>query len=638
MKWDVVSNSFLPYLHKMVMRFLVIIGVLLSTGSVLAQSLCELVKKKQYRLLEEDTVRFSLDDFIDTSEVAVRRRQDGSRWYSYSISTLYGGHSYAYVQKHSTGELSVTTTKDWSGPYRAAIEWHSRDSFKKCIDSFLFFVEPKPDDQYDSVRVNNLTAALSNHGSLFNRKYRTGLTVGDDRIPLIERTGLWMGGIDEDGEIHESVSANEFILSYNRQVDFVPGLYPFDHDSSYLDDNHIWKLNSSDLLNKTKGLPTENELDNWPQERLKQFTDLDNNGQYDAHIDAPCLMGDEMVYTQFTDMYNSEPDDRLNVGVNVQLQVFAFEGTNDEVLANTIFLRYTINNVSENDYTDFVVGLNSWFGLGYLHDNRTGCDTVNNFYYVYNADNRDDKYFKKGPPALGVAFLNHDMWAYRVYSGSPFVTQGYAYKKNDFFYYLNALNRIGGPQYPYQYGEHPHPEFPKKTTRYHFHGDITDTSGYVWNETNAGMRPGYRVGVGSIGPFDFKQGDTIVMDVAVVLSRVANNDNFENVAALGEWIKRLQQSYNETGFECQNPLGRLIPNQQQVSVFPTLTKGYLNVFTPLATEFAMYNTNGRLIQDGILRPGVNYIDIEDDLVQGIYIIQVLDGEEWKPFKFYKIPK
>lgn len=134
--------------------------------------------------------------------------------------------------------------------------------------------------------------------------------------------------------------------------------------------------------------------------------DLNGNGEWDADEDAPDQIGDETVWTVYSDQIPSGKRrfTEVNpVGIEIRQSVSAFQSAGS--LGNIIFVRYRLRNTGlVADVLDSV-----YFGvwadpdLGDFTDDLVGSDTTLDAGYVYNDGN--DANYGSNPPTFLIDFF-----------------------------------------------------------------------------------------------------------------------------------------------------------------------------------------------------------------------------------------
>lgn len=576
----------------------------------------------QMEMFENDTFQFELGILLDLENI---RYQDGL---PYSVFVYDVTRSDALfpleVNNPIVEKAQCVGPKDVSGKRTMQVSWWvpSGEWSSRCLDTFYMQVKRVEDSRYDSIGLSDgLKAIFKNTGTPFTDKHRSGLLVGEHRIPLIWTSGLWMGGLDIVGNVHASWEIYDFKTTDRPpERGYVPGLNWVDSQKVYEYDDHLWKVSKRDIEDHIRGFPISEEVETWPGQRIKYDPFLEKAS---SQAKAPCLFGDEMVYGNFTDLndsfrFRSEAD---WVEVDVRFKASSFQNSTSEALNNTIFLSYYIENVSGIDYDSFSVGLFTDFSVGSQFNNFVGCDTLLQSFYAYNATHTEPLFNESESPAVGITFLNRDMDAFVAYNGG-FGRMGDPSFKKDFYDLLRGRLKDGKKLwYGGKDGELDRWQSNRRTT-YSYPGDLADTSRPNWTEYTAGTVAGNRRGVGSMAPVYFGAGDTIILDIAVVAGLKEGNDSFENVTLLKEHIKEVRNYYAATGFECYNPVDFWIKDETDVEVFPNPFKDYLNIHSPKSGIYELFDLTGRKLQNGDLAEGINHIGLSSEIHYGTYILEV----------------
>lgn len=592
---------------------------LLFGGYVQGQdSLCAL-KKSRIRMEENDTLVLAIVELLDTNKVG------------HNLIRFRGGFDLR-ITPLGRDSLRLIGKPDWFGFYPLTIQWsRGKDqSFQHCTDTLVVEVRRIEDKRYRQLGTERLNAWFKNTGSFFNDKYYAGLTVGDSNISLISDGGLWIGGLDEAQKVHATYQTydrgeieSELFHGYR------PGLYGID---TALKEEELWKLKRYDAMSKVRGTGASSDFNSWPYQNIKfnSFLDLDSN-EVRSQRDIPCILGEEMVYGNFTDMFNESQSPDEKVGVNVRLKAFA--PGKESPVAGAIILRYYIENVSLHDYDSLFVGLFTEFALDYPYNDFNGCDTLLDAFFGYNGEDANPDRGEKEAPAVGLTFLNHKMYAYTSYFSS-FTRMGLP---NDEEYYYYLKGRLKDNKELFYGGAGADHWGLNRRTRYSSPGNVTDTLRPNWTDYTGTKVPGNRRGVGSVGPFYLKKGATIQVDVAVVSGLKEGNGHLENVALLKENIKEVRSFYETHTFECYNPEDLLVKEKGQIYAFPNPFTNYINVYVPKAGAYEIFNITGTSLKVGKLKEGINFIRLNENLPKGIYLLSVDDGVQQKHFKLQTRP-
>jgi hypothetical protein len=139
--------------------------------------------------------------------------------------------------------------------------------------------------------------------------------------------------------------------------------------------------------------------------------DLNGNNIWDSNEDRPDFLGDETVWCAYNDSRpaNQRRFNQVNpMGIEIHQTLFAI-GNQSNPIDNMIFIRYRIINkgtvASQFDSVFFGLwGDPDIGGHDGLTDDLTGCDTLINLGYSYNAG--DDPSYGINPPAFGSLMLS----------------------------------------------------------------------------------------------------------------------------------------------------------------------------------------------------------------------------------------
>ncbi len=413
---------------------------------------------------------------------------------------------------------------------------------------------PSSQEQLD---VNEVDARLLNNG-VWRDQFK-GYVVprpdpGEDSVSAILAGGIWIGGMDDAGNLKMSRQTY-----YSQESSYWPG--PIENSSGLAGDCSFWDKHFKvygaeiDLLRADfadNGVIDDiipNSLLGWPgrgnshfasingfslpDQDLAPFYDQDNDNIYDPESgDYPILglegcnlemqYADQMVWYILNDI-STLPLDSL--GLEVQVMAYAF--TRSDLEYSTFYTYDVINKVGGN--------LNQvYFGqfvdpeLGCWENDYVGCDPGRSMTVVYNAEATDPdcQYFSGSVslgygnevPLIGFDFLkgptddqgnNLPMTASITYlpGGRP---SGFPSTDAEFYGYMTGTWRDGSPvEYGgngYQQGTYP--------TTFMYPDDPTDAVG--WSECSAGNNMTGRTFVMSTGPFSMPQGTHKEITVGVV--------------------------------------------------------------------------------------------------------------------------
>ena len=158
---------------------------------------------------------------------------------------------------------------------------------------------------------------------------------------------------------------------------------------------------------------------------------------------------------------------------------------------------------------------------------------------------------------------------------------------------------------------------------------LEDTTKAGWTDITSRNPPSNRQGVGSVGPFSFRKGETIVVDSAVTVGLKEGNSNLENVGLLKENIRKVRDYYNANPFECYDAKAELIEDESKVYVFPNPFTNYINAYVLTAGAYEIFDLTGTSLKVGQLNDGVNFIWLGNIVPKGVYVLNVDDGNQQK---------
>ena len=429
--------------------------------------------------------------------------------------------------------------------------------------------ESLTNDVFQYIAVNEIRMWISNNGD-------------GSHDPQTDGGGLyWPGGINgmisavyEDGLIWGGKVGLEIRVNGNthRQGLQAGKILP----DGTADDPSLPKYRVFKILDGWENLPPgperdqyEQDYNEWPVEDGAPWVDVDEDGIYTPGIDTPEYVGDETLWYVANDMDPSRSTftyGTLPIGLEFQTTTYAFDETN--FLADVVFKKYRIINKGLVTVEDMY--LTYWMDddLGNAVDDFSGCDTILNLGYTYNADNFDEDIppytlgYGTPPPAVGhmivqgpivegapsdSAFFNNS-WrfgfknmpmttsAFYINSGSVIwrdPQQGVPQGAIEFYNYMQGLVWDGSPFVD------PHTGLP---TVFPLSGDPDGGTGwYEGPGWPGGPIPGDRRGIVTSGPFTMAVGDTQEVVIAIFLAQ--GDNHLHSVTKLKEKAIDIQNFY-----------------------------------------------------------------------------------------------
>ncbi len=424
--------------------------------------------------------------------------------------------------------------------------------------------------------INNVRARMYNNGGLFWRGSGNVYTVPKDgEANSIFAAGIWIGGIDPDGELR-------FAGTAYGPFEYWPG--PIDEfgnppaDCSEYD--HIYKISRADLvaLDET-GVATE-DIENWPYDLGAPTIDGDGDPtNYDVEGgDRPELIGDQMLWWVMNEAGNVKGWSQTEpIGLEIQVTAFAFDRPGP--VYNSTFYKYKIIHKGDAAMSDVHLGIWTDPDLGNAADDMVGSDTTRGMGIVFNGTDNDQGFDGYGlqPPALGYDFLQGPLVPDTTYGGYNVWTDPdgsehpgkMRLKMSSFVYYNSDSSAQGNPngntRQAYDYMRAIWRDGTRMTfggtgyggsvpTNYMFPGNVADRA--YWSEENTdnmGSRntPADRRFLMSVGPFDMNPGNVQEIIFGIVWSR--SSDRLSSYRQLLLDDIQVQGFYNNN-FQARPPI------------------------------------------------------------------------------------
>lgn len=384
--------------------------------------------------------------------------------------------------------------------------------------------EAKTVDNDTYIDANRILMFVTNHGNFgrdlagvfgndFGTYYPyTGDTAlirsGDLLSSPLYAAGLWVGG-KVDGQIRLALA--------EYADEFVPGRIDGDDPGSPL--YRVYKLHAD----STAANPNADYLE-WP---VWDGAPVDD----DSH---PRLIGEQTLWFVFNDadlaQHDVDAGSTLPLGIEVQQTIWAFDPPGaDSMYGKIIFLQYKLYNKGSDTIDSCFVALWSDPDLGGSGDDLVGCDTLDNLFFCYNADD-DDQQYGTTPPAVGFKVLHGPavlspgdtayfdgrlMPGYRNLGMTSFQkyingTDPRSYQES--FNYMLGLTRDGWPL--------------PNGTHYAVPGDPVAGTG------DLDVAPADRRMMGTCGPFTFHPGDSQYVLIAMAVGQ--GTDRLNSITKLKE--------------------------------------------------------------------------------------------------------
>ncbi|MCB0550299.1 MAG: T9SS type A sorting domain-containing protein [Phaeodactylibacter sp.] len=386
---------------------------------------------------------------------------------------------------------------------------------------------------------------------LFDVSYDT--LFGVETSP-IQAAGLWIGGVDEVGNLKGAYQ----LYDEDGKSDFQPGLIQpyYMEERINKDFNKIWRVSWKDIATHQQDYWDNQIIDNplpsiysWPGSGnphseeyngfptpdtplgLAPFEDKNGDGIYDPDQgDYPsperrfCYTiptPDEMLWFAFNDEKVNRSTNTDLIQIEVHCLAYAYHCEEEELLDNTLILDYKVINKAIEPLDSIYVGMFVDFSIGCPEDDYLGTIPEHGAIYAYNSDNTDGpcsqgtsarhNYFASCSMLGRMLVTDHirnqgiDTVLFQYFESSmplyldgeaPSVGQSFPRTSLEFYRYLTGSWRDGSPLHFGQDGfltEGPAP-FP-------FIYPGHPSRSWEWNEASAGSSPGKRRAIASAGHF-----------------------------------------------------------------------------------------------------------------------------------------
>lgn len=535
---------------------------------------------------------------------------------------------------------------------------------------------------YANVRfldLNEVSTPIPNRGDLFTNGLYSGLneTPKGSGKGTIFNAGLWLGGLDQGGNLHQAA------MTYRqRGSDFWPG--PLDTVSLAVDSataqqyDYVWKIERTKLNDFQYHFAQGNvqngsyipdyDIITWPAHgntlqnqarNLAPFVDVNGNGIYDPLTggDYPEMSGDQMLYCIYNDVFAPHGETGgLPLGVEIHSTVYAYLCPNiadsNRVLNHTIFCRYKIINRSAFSYSNCYVGMFYDFDLGDFFDDYIGSYPPANMLYAYNGDLNDGPQpypvtgtYGANPPTQAAVFLDGpvaeandgidndndgttdepgevNLLTHFMYHNNDFTVTGNPDEVTDYYGYLKAQWKDSTNM---TYGGN---GYGGTTDTSFMYPDLPFTAG--WNEGNISNMPHDRRGIGSAGPFNLNAGQKTTFEFAMVYSRdttLAQNNPLTYTHMVND-VNKVRSWYANNNAPSCMPWNVGIAEPQQTAslqLFPNPASEEINLVYGNAeanASYVVWNMQGQLLLQGKLAAGGKTTLAVNELPPGMYFIQL----------------
>ncbi len=446
------------------------------------------------------------------------------------------------------------------------------------------------------VDINNIKMPMINNGT-FGKA--SPLILYDD-IDIIFSMGFFLSGKLADTVWSNGEFASERIYHYR------PGKYS---DTTYNEQYKIYELSINDEPFGESWNEWKNAVDlgakfyDGDGDGIYNPVDKNGNGKWDEDEDRPDLIGDYTNWTIYNDnVPTSERYYKIGepIGIEVKQTVFAYYREDNDILNNTIFFRFILENVGDNELLDSVYfGIVADPDIGQYNWDLTGCDRTLNSVFAYKKRPDADYYYGENPPSVFVSLLQgplvqDDSIDNGVIRNGPFLGEEILYgvknlemtsatsfdrgwlKTKDFFRSVRDLliggkDEFGNPivvrEFEYGNGDSLGTAADTISPYYMFSGDPVTNQGWI----NV-FETDWRI-AGSYGPFKLEKNKQQEIIVALIIGRGTSPLN--SIEVTRNYVKGIINFY-QNNFT-QEPVGIKNDNHILPDSF-TLYQNYPNPF------------------------------------------------------------
>ncbi len=462
----------------------------------------------------------------------------------------------------------------------------------------------------DSLDINNIGARINILGDNFDNTANAQSVFDapiNTNMHTIDVSALWIGGY-EKGKL--KVAA----MTYRQAgIDFFPGPLDTLTDSVFSNQemtswDQVWKVKRSEINDFLKNGTIYNSIENWPGNGnasadeamiMAPFVDVVGDRKYNPlKGDYPDMKGDEMLWWVMNDKGGPHGESKGNaMGIEVQCEAYAFNMPSNTAINNTIFLDYKIINRSSTDLDTAFVSLWTDFDIGDPFDDYVGSAPKLSAYFGYNGKPVDAVY-GANPPVESVVFLKDSISRFLYYNNNGDIINGnpgYPIPNpQDYYNYMKGVWKNGACM---KYGSKDGVSG-TQCTDFMFDGAPSDTV-TGWTEHNVGNTPGDVRGMGSIGPFTIKAGQTFDMPVAYVFSRQVNGNTAINYDSSVQYWKQIRAFYN-SNFTTAG-VGNGIPPSLGMKIYPDPASEKIFIQCPNQSpqKIVIVDMTGRTIYTGL---------------------------------------
>jgi hypothetical protein len=240
---------------------------------------------------------------------------------------------------------------------------------------------------------------------------------------------------------------------------------------------------------------------------------------------TPKLLGDQQLFSVYNDLNSASHTTFATNPLGAEVQQVTYGFNTSGTFSNTAYLQYKIVNRSASTWNNAYAAFWVDPDMGYWLDDFIGCDSVNNFGYVYNGSPTDTAY-GSNPPAIGFVYMKGPLPGKLMTSFVYFAANS---DVSDPASATEAYNLLKGVKPDGSAIINP---ATGASTRYMLSG--TPENGTGWRDSS----PGDRRLIVSSGPFNLAPGQSTDVVIAAVVAR--GSDYLNSVTKLRQAVAEVQ--------------------------------------------------------------------------------------------------
>ncbi|MCH8553841.1 MAG: T9SS type A sorting domain-containing protein [Schleiferiaceae bacterium] len=519
----------------------------------------------------------------------------------------------------------------------------SSDRVNRVLEWFPNLAESS--HQYGTIAPNDFSATYLASGEMGMTDRSFQLTTVND-VGVIFHQNLWL-------------SANNQVISsgsYRQNgADYFSGPVSNAYDSTYLHRyNHVWRVTAMEIedhkqnynkftYNAPHGIamwPGNGRVSKGEAQFLAPFVDLNYNGIYEPHLgEYPDIRGTEMLYT-ISNTHRGPNSASLTPAepIEIHSMVYGFDSLEVPESQKSLFVSLRIFNRGTTPFFDARMGLFTDFDLGDPMDDLVGTDSIQELFYVYNANLFDAGPigFGNNPPAVIGAVLNHPLEGVSGFVNMPGGAIGSPSNATATMNYLNAKWGDGSPIRI----ENPSGPMNPNNGVGHDPNGSDPTTQWLYNEAANWYHNPQSFGDWRLVPIvkggDLAPDESFCLDLIFVYgSDTVNptNDELSPLQVAKANLQIMRQFYNDLNYDCLGialHTDENLPQLQTVALYPNpVARGSSLALSGVQniTRIDLHSILGTSVSCEFYANGNSTtIAIPSSLAVGVYVIHVTSAD------------